>query len=63
MFHDMEKLKIISVLSGTSGVSRTFSKRPWHGLVFRISGTFSYRFAHGELQIGRAHVLNSSHTP
>ena len=49
MFQDMEKLKIISVLSGTSGVGRTFSKRPWHGLVLRLSGTFSYQFSHGEL--------------
>ena len=44
MFRNMENLKIISVISGPSSISRTYPKRPYHGLVFKISGESFYQF-------------------
>lgn len=44
MFLNMENLKIISVISGPSSISRTYQKRPYHGLVFKISGESFYQF-------------------
>ena len=57
MFQDMENLKIISVISGVSGMGRTYPKRQWHGLVYKVSGMTLSRFPHGELTHRSGEVL------
>ncbi len=42
MFRNMEKLKIDSVLYGNASLLKTYTDRPTHGFVFKLSGQSRY---------------------
>lgn len=42
MFRNMEKVKIDSVLYGNASLLKTYSDRPTHGFVFKLSGRSRY---------------------
>ena len=57
MFHNMENLKIVSVLYSLSSISRDYINRPYHGLVFKIDGESIYTFPSGSITLSKNQII------
>lgn len=57
MFENMEKLKIVNVSYGISSISKQFTDRPYHALIFKIDGESEYAFHSQRLTISAGQVL------
>lgn len=57
MFHNMENLKIVNVLYGISSISRDYTNRPYHGLVFKIDGESVYTFSSGSATLSKNQLI------
>jgi AraC-like DNA-binding protein len=54
---NIEKPKLLNVIEGASALSGSFTGRPSHGLIFKLSGESVYRFDDFSLRLGRGEVL------
>ncbi|MBQ9974615.1 MAG: helix-turn-helix transcriptional regulator [Oscillospiraceae bacterium] len=57
MFEHIENLKLLEVLEGLSISRGDFTCRPSHALIFKLSGTSVYTFAHRALALSQGQML------